>query len=105
MPKIGLNAAKVQLQAKIYDAFNKILLATADSSNTNESVNPSILLDDLSKDLTEAIHSYATQANVVLTSATTSTNFPFPVVAPLGNTTAGPVISNLVGGTGQGELQ
>lgn len=105
MPKKGLNVAKIDLQAKIYDAFNKILLATADPSNTNESVNPAVLLDNLSKDLASAIHNYASEANVVLTRVETTTVGPVPVGAPVGNTTVGPVFSSLVGGTGQGELQ
>lgn len=104
MPK-GLNAAKIDLQTKIYDAFNKILLATSNESNTNDSVNPSILIDDLSKDLTDAIHSYATEAKVVLTAVQTTTSLPVPVASTPPSATASAVVSSLIGGTGQGELK
>ena len=107
MAKIGLEKSKSMLEADIYNAFNKIMLATSDPSATSDVVNPAQLLQDLSRDLSAAIHKYTTQAKVVITDIQTSTSNPVPVTAPPPagtGATVGPVVSSLMT-PGKGELE
>ena len=99
---MSLSLEKSNLQLAIQNAFTKFLNAASNPAATSDDVNPVNLIANLSIDLTEAIHSYTTKADVNLSGILTKTTAVVAVTTPGGpGNTVGPVICDTYDGKGK----